>query len=566
MTTSTSGPAPYYFISYCRQEVTFVDSFSRALEQRGICTWVDFRKLVPGQPWQPQLDDGVANAAAILLVASKASMASAPCKDEWTKSLAADKRIILIVFEPCKIAPELAGLEWVDFTGDFETALKQLAAVLARSAEKMTATPPREGIRLPGAAKMFYSLSIAAAVLGVLGGVFVFLLSSLLVSQEILLALSPDIAVSYESNELRSLISMGMFMSLIFLWAPAVWNFARIPWRIRTRTHDAGQLRGAVNSLVFANLFLLLVPMTALMTNIWTTFGSTMGTAFQGVMCVSLPLMLVIFGVCLWLYRLLISDSMYRWAGPTGALIQVTRPSLAARPQNGISMRIAVEAAPQDRLYADAINAALVKAGHTPTQNPEAADLILPLLSVYKNNSSGDPEKTRLIPVLLQRCDVDPRLSQVQWVDLRYGQASIDAVANLLEKPRELLSTLGVLPVRTTILPQGVKRLTGALSIVMFISVVFGIMNFLDLSNSGFAFVANTLIAAGTYVLRRYITDRKFKNLPFVSYWPVLGFAAFLALLALFAGWYPAWLLVPFAWLVPLLMLSKEVRMWVPAK
>ena len=131
ITSVPSAPTPYYFISYCRQEVTFVDSFSRELQRRGIRNWVDFRQLVPGQPWQPQLDDGVRNASAILLVASKASMASAPCKDEWTKSRAAGRRIILILFEPCKVDPSLAGLEWVDFTGDFGSALDQLTKLLA---------------------------------------------------------------------------------------------------------------------------------------------------------------------------------------------------------------------------------------------------------------------------------------------------------------------------------------------------------------------------------------------------------------------------------------------------
>jgi hypothetical protein len=565
MNISTASQfAPYYFISYCRQEVTFVDSFSRELEKRGICNWVDFRKLIPGQPWQPQLDDGVGNAAAILLVASKASMASAPCKDEWTKSLAAGRRIILIVFEPCKVDPGLVGLEWVDFTGNFDDALNQLVKLFAQPTQKMTSIPPQEGIRLPGAAKTFFGLSIVAAILAVLGGIFVFMLSASLMLQEIQLALNFDAPTVYQKNEFRSLITTGMFMSIIFLWIPAIWNFVKIPWRIRTRTHNAGQLRGALNSLVFANLFLLLIPFSVTTTDIWADFD--MGTTFQAVICVSVPLMLLIFAVCFLLYRLLVSDSMYRWAGPSGAIIRAARPDLSKHLENGTPLRIAVESAPEDRPYAEAINAALAKAGHTCTGNLQEADVVLPLLSVYKNNSSCNPEQKRLFPVLLQKCDVDPRLSQVQWVDLRYGQASIDGVANLLDEPRELLSTLGVLPVRTTILPGDVKRLTTVLSIVLAISALFAIWRLPDVSSYGPGVFLNFLIAPGTYFLRRYITDRKLKYLPFLSYWWVVGIAVFLAILSSFATWEPALLMVPFAWLVPLLMLSKEVRMWMPAK
>ena len=563
MNISTAAQsAPYYFISYCRQEVTFVDGFSRELEKRGLCNWVDFRKLVPGQPWQPQLDDGVGNATAILLVTSKASMASAPCKDEWTKSLAAGKRIILILFEPCKVDPSLAGLEWVDFTGSFDTAMTQLIGLLAQPAQQTTSAPPQEGVRLPGAAKTFYGLSIVAAVLAVLGGIMVFLIASSLILQEVRFALLG--LETYERNEFRSMISTGMFMSIFLLWIPAIWNFVQIPWRVRTRAYHAGQIRGALNSLTFANLFLLLVPLTNRVTSIWADFD--MGTVVQGTLCVSVPLMLLIFAVCFFLYRLLISDSMYRWAGPTGAVIRVARPDLSRHLKNGVPLRVAIESAPQDKLYAQAFKASLEKAGHTCVENIQEADIIVPLLSVYKSSSSCDPEQKRLVPILLQRCDVDPRLSQVQWVDLRYGQASIDAATHLLNEPHKLLSTLGVLPVRTTILPAGVRRLTGALSILLFISAAFTFMYFMDLKYSAPAFLVGLLITSGTYFLRRYITDRKLKILPFLSYWWVVGITVLLALLASFARWDPIWLLLPFAWLVPLLMLSKEVRMWVPSR
>src|SRR6266536_2116097 len=112
--------APYYFVSYSRQEVTFADSFSRALGKRGIDSWIDFRNLVPGHSWQHQLDQGIQGANAVLLVVSKASMASPSVKEEWTTSLTLGKRIVLIIFEPCKLDPVLSGLEWVDFTENFD--------------------------------------------------------------------------------------------------------------------------------------------------------------------------------------------------------------------------------------------------------------------------------------------------------------------------------------------------------------------------------------------------------------------------------------------------------------
>jgi hypothetical protein len=566
MTTSAQTPQ-YYFISYCRQEVTFADNFSRELTKRGLPSWVDFRNLIPGQPWQPQLDAGVRDSAAILLVVSKASMASAPVKDEWIKSLAAGKRIILIIFEACPLDERLAQLEWVDFTGKFESAMKELVARLAQPPQKMASLPPQAGSRLPEEAKAFFGLSIFAAILAIAGGILTFALAYLLVNSTVLLALNAiSSGMVVENNPLRSVIISGLLMSVFFLWLPAIWNFVQIPLQIQNRKHHAEHLMWTLNRLAFANLFLLLVPLTSAVTDIWVDLqGETMSTTLQAILCISVPLMLVIFGVCFALYRLLISDSMYRWAGPTGALLKAPRPDKSKYKQKEKPLRVAVESARQDRPYAEAFKASIEKAGLVYVESPQDAEVVLTLLSAYQSKSNFDPEQKTLIPVLLQKCEVDPGLSQLQWVDLRYGQDSIDAVVHLLDEPHELLRTLGVLPVRAPVLPTGVKRLVNVLSIVLPIALVFTIVSLMDGSVFGSGGFLNFLILPSLYFLRRYITERKLKNVPFLSYWLVFGIAVVLAVLSLFAAWDPALLFVPFAWLIPLLIWSKEVRMWLPA-
>lgn len=533
----------YYFISYSRQEVTFVDSLSRELQKNGVRNWVDFRNLVPGRPWQPQLDEGVGKAEAILLVVSKASMSSRPVKDEWTKSLAAGKRIILIVFEPCKVDAGLAGLEWVDFTGDFNTAMKHLLALLPQSKQEMKTTPPQQGLRLPAAAKRFSALSIFAAILAIIGTIMTVSIVSGVQLQEIY-------AGQTEANQIRDLIVNGLVISVILLWIPAIWNFLQIPARITNRTHNAENLRNAVNGLRFANLFLLLFPFTQLM-GFWE--GVELGVLVGNVLFLSVPLMLIIFIVCAALDRLIGSEPMYRWAGPTGVIVRAIRPETKgqAKPQN--QKKVAIEHAPQDRSYALELKSAIQKAGHTYTENLNEADVVLVLLSVFKSKSVCDPEAIQVIPVLLQKCEVDPSFSKVQWVDLRFGKASIDAVANLIDKPEELLRVLGVLPIRTTILPDGIKRLTGALAVFLPISLMFGLFSFPGL-----------LAAAGIFFLRRFLINRRLKFLPFSSYWLILGWAALIVVLAMSSKWEPAE--VAFLTLViPLLTLPKEVRMWVPS-
>jgi hypothetical protein len=561
--TTDSTSAPYYFISYCRQEVTFADSFSRELEKRGIRTWVDFRNLVPGHAWQPQLDDAVKNAAAILLVVSRASMSSLPVKDEWTKSLATGERIILIIMEPCQLDPSLAELEWVDFTRRFDRAMDQLIEFLAGPPQKAISHPPQRWKRIPGLAIRFMMLSIFLAATSVIG-VIVTTLTIILIND----------SVQGMDERLKKLIIFILSQTILFIWLPAVVNFLWLPRRIITRAYHAQKIRNALNGLLFSSAFFFLLILW------FTLFDSKVENEvwIQVSLICSSPVLLVIILTCMHLNRLLVSDVMYRWAGPQGALIRITPPDITAHMENGPSMRVAIEYAPQDQLYAQELRASIEKAGHTCTDDLQDNDLVLTLLSKYKTDSKCDPETTRLIPVLIQDCDVDKQLSQLQWIDLRYGRASMDALANLLDQPNELLRILGVLPIRTTIFPTAVKWLVLLLSTLMIISIFPAL---LAIGLLGISFTAllkmeeldpriilpiilGLFLPLGIYLLRQFVINRRLKFVPFLSYWWAFGLAAVLAaVLAAFQGGLRDSL--PF-WLVPLLMLHKDVRLWLPVR
>ena len=572
--TTDSRSTPHYFISYCRQEVTFADSFSRELEKRGIRTWVDFRNLVPGHAWQSQLDDAVKNAAAILLVVSKASMSSLPVKDEWIKSLAVGKRIILIIFEPCKLDPSLRGLEWVDFTRNFDKALDQLGTYLTDSSRKGTSLPPQRWKRLPGAAIKFMLLSYPLAGMSLAGGI-----------------LSIWIAITWRYIPVLSGI---ISLLILYIWLPSSWNFAWLPGQIYKRTHDAQKIRIRLNGLLYSSLFLSVLPlllflplerMEAPILNMKAPMSYSDWSPIAGIIQTTGPLFfsffLIIIITCIYLNRLLLSDAMYRWAGPQGALIRITPPDITAHMENGPAMRVALEHAPQDRLYAEELKASIEKAGHICTDDFQDTDLVLTLLSKYKTDSKCDPETTRLIPILIQDCDVDKQLSQLQWIDLRYGRASMDALANLLDQPDELLRILGVLPIRTTIFPTAAKWLVLLLSTLMIISIFPALV---AIGILGISFTAllkmeeldprillliilgilGLFLPLGIYLLRQFVINRRLKYIPFLSYWWAFGLAAVLAaVLAAFQGGLRDSL--PF-WLVPLLMLHKDVGLWLPVR
>ena len=544
-------PAPYYFISYSRQEVTFADSFSQELTKRGIQSWIDFRNLIPGHSWQQQLDEAIQNAAAILLVVSRASMASPSVQGELKAAFAMAKRVILITFEPCKLDSELTGLEWVDFTGDFEQAMSQLVGLILQSPQEVNSTPPQRWVHLPNGARKFIPLSILLVFMSMLGGCMTFVTRD-------------DIA----ETQFQSLVTGLSCLSIVFVWLPGIFIFAFLPMQILRRTHNAQTIRNILMGLLAASLFLWIVQAFITLAGV---FSGRELSVLSYVFC-STPSLLTIVVSCIYLNRLLLSKEMYRWSGPTGTLIRIAPPDLTGHTAAVTPMRVAVEFAPQDWRYAQELKASIVKAGHSCTEDLRNADIVLPLLSAYKADSAADPESTRVIPVLIQSCNVDRRLSRIQWVDLRYGKASMDAVAHLLDEPDELLRVLGVLPVRTTIFPNAINWLSIMLSLLLNLWLVqyhvaaWGhllVPEDVRVHHPIETFLLWLVPILGLYYLRRYIVNRRLRYLPFLSYWWAVGAAVLIAVVSTgYLNWLPFHELF---WFIPLFMLHKEIRMWLPS-
>ncbi|MBL8103263.1 MAG: toll/interleukin-1 receptor domain-containing protein, partial [Anaerolineales bacterium] len=87
------------FMSYSRRELGFVDDLVHKLEGENYNVWLDYRALIPGNPWNVQIEKGLKEADTVLLVVSKASLSSKYVTLEWQHFLETKKRVILLVFE-----------------------------------------------------------------------------------------------------------------------------------------------------------------------------------------------------------------------------------------------------------------------------------------------------------------------------------------------------------------------------------------------------------------------------------------------------------------------------------
>ena len=139
---------PNIFMSYSRREVGFVDDLTDKLEKEGYKVWLDYRTLVPGTPWKGQIDAGLNDSQVVLLVVSKASIASKYVELEWRHFLEMNKRLILLVFEAVDLPKELEVYEWVDFRGSYEKGLKELIAQLEKPIQEEHSVP-ESGFKVP---------------------------------------------------------------------------------------------------------------------------------------------------------------------------------------------------------------------------------------------------------------------------------------------------------------------------------------------------------------------------------------------------------------------------------
>ena len=154
------------FISYSRRELGFVDDLAGRLEGKKYAVWLDYRSLIPGRPWEEQIFQGIKDADVILLVASKASMASENVGKEWKYFLRQNKRLVLLVFEAVDLPVELEKFEWVDFRGNYESALVELDRQLQQPMQE-DHPAPQTGFKVPPIVWIAFALSAITAVMSI---------------------------------------------------------------------------------------------------------------------------------------------------------------------------------------------------------------------------------------------------------------------------------------------------------------------------------------------------------------------------------------------------------------
>lgn len=90
--------------------------------------WLDKREIKPGPHWDEQIVEAIRSCESLLFVMTIDSVRDrSVCKNEWTRALKYKKTVIpIMLHEDAEIPFQLENRQYIDFTGDFETALSGL--------------------------------------------------------------------------------------------------------------------------------------------------------------------------------------------------------------------------------------------------------------------------------------------------------------------------------------------------------------------------------------------------------------------------------------------------------
>ncbi|MFT6319446.1 MAG: hypothetical protein ACJAT4_000363 [Granulosicoccus sp.] len=126
---------PATFISYSRRQLYFAESLALHLQKENLNIWFDLQQLHAGTVWSDSLKDGISEAKTLVLIVSKASLASEYVEVEWKGVAAKGGQLVLVIFESVKLPDELKGLPTFDFRTGFEKNISALSSYLKGEAE-----------------------------------------------------------------------------------------------------------------------------------------------------------------------------------------------------------------------------------------------------------------------------------------------------------------------------------------------------------------------------------------------------------------------------------------------
>jgi len=123
------------FISHAHQDRAFVAKLIKVLQKHQIKYWYSPKHIVGAQQWHDEIGKALARCDWFLVILSPHAVKSKWVGHECLYALNDDRyaeRIVPVLYQECrwkKLSWTLKGLQWVNFTQDYQTACSDLLKI-----------------------------------------------------------------------------------------------------------------------------------------------------------------------------------------------------------------------------------------------------------------------------------------------------------------------------------------------------------------------------------------------------------------------------------------------------
>ena len=134
----------YVFLSYSRRDGDFAHTLADHLKDAGIRVWIDSSAIEDGSRWLQNIQQGVENASALVVVMSRPARESEWVERETLLALQLRRPIFIALIEDIPLPLHLINRQYTDFRNDYERGLGSLVQSLKRVlATPIQTTTPR---------------------------------------------------------------------------------------------------------------------------------------------------------------------------------------------------------------------------------------------------------------------------------------------------------------------------------------------------------------------------------------------------------------------------------------
>ncbi len=124
----------HVFLSYHHNGGDLAELIKERLESNGFAVWLYEEKLLPGDDWRAEIDNGIREAFALIVIMSPSAKTSEYVTYEWAFALGCGVKVIPLLEEAVKLHPRLEALQYLDFTDRKRRSWVDLISVIQKEA------------------------------------------------------------------------------------------------------------------------------------------------------------------------------------------------------------------------------------------------------------------------------------------------------------------------------------------------------------------------------------------------------------------------------------------------